>query len=79
MQLPDDRVVQVDGVGYQVKAWLEGEWVLVRAFRAEEPVGLLYGVGSSERQDFELLRGGSAVEELMNLAESDLTNGESEG
>lgn len=79
MQLPDDRIVRIDGVEYRVKSWKEREWVLVRAFHGEEPHGLLYGVGPSERRDFELLRDGNAVVELMNLVESDLTGDKSSG
>ena len=79
MELPDDRIVEVDGVAYRVKAWQEGEWVVVRAFRDDDPVGLLYGVGHAERHDFELLRGGNAVVELMDLAESDLAREGSSG
>lgn len=73
MDLPTSRITRVAHVEYEIRAWKEREWVLVRAFRDDEPVGLLYGVGQTERRDFEVQHGHDAVLQLMDLAESDLS------
>lgn len=63
---------------YEIRAWKEHEWVLVRAFREGEPVGLLYGVSPSESHDFRVVRGADPVDALMDVAVAHLGDDETD-
>ena len=65
------RSVTVSGATYEIRAWRQGDWFRVRAFREGQAVGLTFGVDATTRQDFELYYG-DALEQLMLVVEGDL-------
>ena len=58
------------GIAYEIRAWSEGSWCMVQAFRDGQPVGLRYGAGPDERHDIEVVMGLDAVDELIVVAAS---------
>lgn len=75
MNVLKTRTVSQSGTDYDIRAWREGEWYLVRAFRGDEEAGPLYGVNYTDRQDYRTVIGMDPLDELMTLAASHLREG----
>lgn len=64
------HIFEHHGQTYEVRAWPTIDGHLVQCFHRNTPVGLKYSVSYETADDFALYHGSSAIEALIQIAES---------